>query len=140
MSLTLPTVYAFTFSKLLIALRGFRRLGAAFHIETTRECTLSQVYDVCHEWYVVPQCRPLDSRRLKCSLQLVHQQKDIPLRWNGTIRVDVLSQSRQRHPVGGLLRARRQSSTSHSISPSYHCVTISSHSVGLIFQMLTRAL
>jgi len=69
-SLTLPDVYAFILSKLLIALMGFPRLGAAFYTETAQECTQSQLYDVRHAWYVVPQCWPLDSRGLKCWLQL----------------------------------------------------------------------
>jgi len=69
-SLTLPDVYAFILSKLLIALMGCPRPGAAFYTETAHECTQSQLYDVCHAWYVVLQCRPLDSRGLKCWLQL----------------------------------------------------------------------
>ena len=77
-SLTLPNVYAFTLSILLIALMVFTRLAAAFYTETAHECTWSQLYDVHHAWYVVPQCRPLESRGLKCWLQLachrVHQQ------------------------------------------------------------------
>jgi len=68
--LTLPNVYAFILSKLLIALMGFPRLGAAFYPETAHECTQSKLYDVRHAWYVVPQRRPLDSRGLKCWLQL----------------------------------------------------------------------
>jgi hypothetical protein len=51
-------------------LMGFPRLGAAFYTETAHECTYSQLYDMRHAWYVVPQCRPLDSRGLKCWLQL----------------------------------------------------------------------
>jgi len=69
-SLTLPDVYTFILSKLLIALMGFPRLGAAFYTETAHECTYSQQYDVRHARYVVPQCRPLDSRAHKCWLQL----------------------------------------------------------------------
>ena len=69
-SLTLPDVYAFILSTLLIALMGFPRLGAAFHTETAHELTQSEVYDVRHPRYVVPQCRPFDSRGLKCWLQL----------------------------------------------------------------------
>jgi len=69
-SLTFPNVYAFILSKLLIALMGFPRLGAAFYTETAHECTYSQLYDVRHAWYVVPQCRPLHSRGLKCWFQL----------------------------------------------------------------------
>jgi len=64
-SLTFPDVYTFILSKLLIALIGFPRLGVAIYTETAHEFTYSQLYDVCHPWYVVPQCRPLDSRGLK---------------------------------------------------------------------------
>jgi len=38
-SLTLPNVYALILSKLLIALMGFPRLGAAFYTEAADECT-----------------------------------------------------------------------------------------------------
>jgi len=73
-SLTLPNVYAFILSKLLIALMVFPRLGAAFYTKTAHKCAYSQLYDVCHAWYVVPQCRPLDCRGLKCWLQLACHQ------------------------------------------------------------------
>jgi len=69
-SLSFPDVYALNLSKLLIALIGFPRLDAAFFTETAPECTRSQLYDVRHAWYMVPQGRPLDSRGLKCRLQL----------------------------------------------------------------------
>jgi hypothetical protein len=62
-----------------------------------------------------------------------HQQKNIPFGWNGSIRVDALRQSRQRHPSGGLLRARRQYNVLHCISPSDRCFNVSSRSVGLLF-------
>ena len=65
-SLNLPNVYTFILSKLLIALMGFPRLGAAFYTETAHECAYSQLYDVRHAGYVVPQCQPLDPRALKC--------------------------------------------------------------------------
>jgi len=68
--LTLSNVYAFILAKLLIALMGFPRLRAAFYTETAYEYTWSQLYDVCHTLYMVPQCRPLDSRGLKSWLQL----------------------------------------------------------------------
>jgi len=68
--LTLPNVDAFILFTLLIVLMGFSRLGAACHTETAHECIYSQLYDVRHAWYVVPQCRPLDSTGLKCWLQL----------------------------------------------------------------------
>jgi len=50
---------------------GFPRLGAAFYTETAHECAYSQLYDVRHAGYVVPQCQPLDPRALKCWLQLM---------------------------------------------------------------------
>jgi hypothetical protein len=62
-----------------------------------------------------------------------HQQKIFPSGRNGSVRVDALRQSRQRHPGGGLLRARRQFNASRSISPSDRCFTVSSDSVGLLF-------
>jgi len=73
-SLTLANVYAFILAKLLIALMRFPRLGAAFYNDTAHECTYSQLYDVRHAWYMVPQCRPLESRGLKCWLQRVCHQ------------------------------------------------------------------
>ena len=62
-----------------------------------------------------------------------HQQKNIPFGRNGSVRVDALRQSRQRHPGGGLLRARRQYNASRCISSSDRCFTVSSRSVGLLF-------
>jgi hypothetical protein len=47
-----------------------------------------------------------------------HQQKNIPFRWNGSVRVDALCQSCQRHPSGGILHGRCQYKASHCISPS----------------------
>jgi hypothetical protein len=38
-SLTLPDVYAFILSKLLTALKGFPKRGAAIYTETAHECT-----------------------------------------------------------------------------------------------------
>ena len=64
---------------------------------------------------------------------LLHQQKIFPSGRNGSVRVDALRQSRQRHPGGGLLRARPQYHTSRCISPSNCCFTVSSCSVGLLF-------
>jgi hypothetical protein len=55
MSLTLPNVYASILSKLLIPFMGFPRLGAAFYTETAHECTQSQLYDVRHAQYMIPQ-------------------------------------------------------------------------------------
>ena len=59
--------------------------------------------------------------------------KKIPFGRNGSVRVDALRQSRQRHPGGGLLRARRQYNASRCISPFDRCFTVSSRSVGLLF-------
>jgi len=39
-------------------------------------------------------------------LEQLHQQKTFPSGRNGSVRVDALRQSRQRHPGGGLLHAR----------------------------------
>jgi len=62
-----------------------------------------------------------------------HQQKTSPSGQNGSVRVDALYQSRQRHPSGGLLHAWRQYHTSRRISPSDRRFTICSRSVGLLF-------
>jgi hypothetical protein len=62
-----------------------------------------------------------------------HQQRIFPSGWNGSVRVDALHLSRQRHPGGGVLSARRQFNASRSISPSDRCFTVSSRSVGLLF-------
>jgi len=69
-----------------------------------------------------------------------HQQKTFPSGRNGSVRVDALRQSRQRHHGGGLLRARRQYHPSRCISPSDRCFAVSSRSVGLLFQTNTLAL
>jgi len=69
-SLTLPDVYAFIPSKLPITLMSVPWLGAAFYTETAHECPYSPMYKVRHAGYVVSQFRPLDSRVLKCWLQL----------------------------------------------------------------------
>jgi len=41
-------MYAYILSKLLIALMGLPRLGAAIYTETACECTLRQLYDMRH--------------------------------------------------------------------------------------------
>jgi len=64
---------------------------------------------------------------------IMHQQKIFPSGRNGSVRVDALRQSCQRHPVGGLLRAQPQCHASRCISPSDDCFTVSSCSVGLLF-------
>jgi hypothetical protein len=56
----------------------------------------------------------------------LHQQKTFPSGWNGCVRVDALRQSRQRHPGGRLLRARRQYHASRCISPSDRSFAVSS--------------
>jgi len=70
-SLTLPNVCAFILSKLLIALMGFPRLGAAFYIEISHEHTQSMLNDVRHARYVVSHGRPPDSWGLKGWLQFL---------------------------------------------------------------------
>jgi len=62
---------------------------------------------------------------------MLHQQKTFPSGRNGSVRVDALRQSRQRHPSGGLLRAWRQYPASRCISPSNRRFAVSSCSVGL---------
>ena len=66
-------------------------------------------------------------------LTKVHQQKTFPPGRNGSIRVDGIHQSHQRHPGGGLLRTQHQYHVSHCISPSDLRFVVSSHSVGLLF-------
>jgi hypothetical protein len=63
----------------------------------------------------------------------IHQQRTILFRRNGSVRVDALCQSCERHPGGGLLRAQHQYNASRCISPSDSCFTVSSRSVGLLF-------
>jgi hypothetical protein len=69
-----------------------------------------------------------------------HQKKIFPSGWNDYVRVDAVCQSRQEHPGGGLLRARRQYHASRCISPFHHSFTVSSRSVGLQFYTNTVAL
>jgi len=90
-SLTLPNVYAFILSKFLIALMGFPIFRVAFDTETAHEFTYSQLYDVHHAWYMVPQCRPLDSRGLKCWLQLACHR---------VIRGSIISRNTKQTAVG----------------------------------------
>jgi len=66
-------------------------------------------------------------------LQHVHQQKTFPSGRTGCVRVDALRKSRQSHPGGGLLRARRQYHTSSCILLSDRRFAVSSRSVGLLF-------
>jgi hypothetical protein len=60
----------------------------------------------------------------------LHQQKTFPSGQTGCVRVDAPRQSRQRHPGGELLRARRQYHASNCISPSDRRFAFSSRSVG----------
>jgi len=69
----------------------------------------------------------------------VHQQKIFPSWRNGSVSVDALHPSRQRHPGGGILRGRSQSHPSRVISLSDRSFTIPSHSVGLLFETDTVA-
>jgi hypothetical protein len=62
-----------------------------------------------------------------------HQHKIFPSGWNDSVRVDAVRQSRQRHPGGGVVRARPQYHTSRCIWPSHRSFTVSSRSVGLLF-------
>jgi len=64
-SVTLPNVCAFILSKLLIALMGFQRLGAAFYSEIAHEHNQSKLNNMCHAWYVVFHCRAPNSGGLK---------------------------------------------------------------------------
>jgi len=59
--------------------------------------------------------------------------KKIAFGWNGSVRLDTLLQSRQRHPGGGLLRAWHQYNAARCISLSDRCFTISLLSAGLPF-------
>jgi hypothetical protein len=70
----------------------------------------------------------------------LHQQKTFPSGRNGSVRVDALHQSRQRHSSGWLLHARHQCRASRCILPSERCFAISSHSVGLLIETNTLAL
>jgi len=56
----------------------------------------------------------------------LHQQKTFPSGRNGSIRVDALRQRRQRHPSGGLLRARHKYHASCCTSPSDRSFAVSS--------------
>jgi len=62
-----------------------------------------------------------------------HKEKLFPTGRNGSVRVDAVRQSRQRHPGGGLLCAWHKYLSSHCISPSQRRFYVSSRSVGLVF-------
>jgi len=72
--------------------------------------------------------------------EMLHQQKTIPSRGNGCIRVDAVCQSRQRHPSGESLPSRHQYSASLCISPFERRSAVSSCFVSLIIQTNTLAL
>jgi len=74
-SLTLPNNCAFILSKLVIALRGFPRLGAAWYPETPHKHTQSKLTDLHEAWYAVPQYREYDSRSPKVSLLFPSHQE-----------------------------------------------------------------
>ena len=82
---------------------------------------------------VSPMLFAMSTSGLSKSVKEYHQQKSFPSGRNGSVRVDALRQSRQRHHAGGLLRARRQDHASRRISPSDRRFTVSSRSVGLSF-------
>jgi hypothetical protein len=65
-------------------------------------------------------------------LQEGHHQQIYLFGRIGFFQVDVLRESHQRHPSGRLLRVRRQFNTSRSISPTDHCLTVSSRAVSLL--------
>jgi len=99
----------------------------------------------CHSYYSSPQysrCRCCSMARC-CEnwywqgdqLERIwiqqHQQKTCPSGRNGSVRVDGLSQCRQRHPGGGLHRALRQYHSLRCISPFDRRFAVSSRFVGL---------
>jgi len=58
-------------------------------------------------------------------LNAIHQQKTFPSGRNGSVRVDALRQSCQRHPGGRLLRAWRQYHASRCTLPSDRSFAVS---------------
>jgi len=72
-----------------------------------------------YSWLVFEDCR-------KYPWSIAHQQKTFPSGRNGSVRVDALRQSHQRHPSGWLLRARRQYHASRCTSPSDRSFAVSS--------------
>jgi hypothetical protein len=79
------------------------------------------------------------SMRYQLEFQVTHQKQKIPSGRMGSVKVDSLQQSSQRHPGCGLLCARHQLNASRFILPSDRCFTGSSRSVGLLFQTITLA-
>jgi len=78
-SLNVPNDRAYILSKLLIALMGFPKLGAAFYTKTAHECTQRTLNELPHVWYVVSHFTPLDSGGLKGWLYLLSH----PVIWGG---------------------------------------------------------
>jgi len=69
-----------------------------------------------------------------------HQQIVFPSSQNGSVRVDALGLSHQRHSSGGLLSAWCQYHLSYCILPSDHGLTITRRSVGVLVKTNTLAL
>jgi len=66
-------------------------------------------------------------------MHIFHQQKTFPSGQDGSVRVDALRHSRQRHPGGGSLHAWCQVHASCHIPPSDRRFGVSSCSVGPLF-------
>jgi len=107
--------------------------------------SLNAVFGVCCTWrmlYAVYAVLGVCCTR--CMLYLVnavlsgnsrswdHQQNIFPSGRNGSVGVDVLRRSCQRHPSGWLLGGRCHINASRSRLPSDHCFTVSSLSVSLL--------
>ena len=114
----------------------------AWHYEVQRICTLTRLLwyacsYVCLILYII-----VHSINLKSNFQMhvFHQQKTFPSGRNGCVRVDVLRQSHQRHPGGGLLLSQRGYYASGCILPSDRCFAVSSRSVSLLLYTNTLAL
>ena len=100
------------------------RIGSLWGERESHLCHLYSISSIICEWANTDMC-PYDGMH--------HQQKTFLSGQNGSVRVDALRPSRQRHPGGGLHRARRQNHASGHISPSDRHFTVSSRSVGLLF-------
>ena len=121
--------------ELLLRLRELDLQAADMYIPVMHQCSETddnQFLTVATYTKPAIECRDADICT-GCPAALSHEQKIFPSGRNGSIRGDALPQSRQRHPGGGLLRARCQFNASRSISPSDCCFTVSSRSVGLLF-------
>jgi len=89
------------------------------------------------EWVLYSVYTELGVCCTRYMLYMVHQQRIFPSTRNGSVGVDALRQSCQRHPSGGSLHAQRLFNAARYISPSDRCFTVSSCSVGVVFQMIT---